>query len=67
MIILHTSEGFTREGTEQEKGSGIGLIICKDFIEKNGGNLFIETDEGTTISFEIPGRKDVGVMKTDLH
>jgi signal transduction histidine kinase len=44
------------EGTDNEKGTGIGLSICKDFIGKHNGRLMIESKEGkgTTFSFTIP-------------
>lgn len=47
---LHTS------GTEGEKSTGLGLIIAKDFIEKNRGTLTIESqkDKGTIVSFTLP-------------
>ena len=43
-------------GTDNEKGTGIGLSICKDFISRHGGKLMIKskTGKGTTISFTIP-------------
>ena len=43
-------------GTSGEKGSGLGLQLVKDFIEKNGGKFHLETVEqkGSTISFTIP-------------
>ncbi len=52
--ILKRGVSLTREGTEKEKGSGIGLLMCKDFIEKNGGNLNIKTGRGTNVSFTVP-------------
>ncbi|KHD36700.1 ATPase [Clostridium acetobutylicum] len=44
------------DGTSGEKGSGLGLILCKEFIEKNNGKLSIESklNEGTTVCFSIP-------------
>ncbi|MEQ9229518.1 MAG: sensor histidine kinase [Cyclobacteriaceae bacterium] len=59
--ILERGEGFTRVGTEQEKGSGIGLLMCKDFVEKNGGELKIHTVDGTRVSFSVPNVNMVGV------
>ena len=46
-----------RKGTEGEYSSGLGLIICKDFIEKHGGNLMIvsKEGEGSRICFTLPG------------
>ncbi len=43
-------------GKATESGTGLGLILCKDFIEKNGGRLRIESiiNEGSTFSFTIP-------------
>ncbi|HXA02880.1 MAG TPA: CHASE3 domain-containing protein [Cytophagaceae bacterium] len=44
------------KGTDNERGSGLGLILCKDFIEINGGNINAESEEGkgTEIFFTIP-------------
>ncbi|MCY1720685.1 tetratricopeptide repeat protein [Prolixibacteraceae bacterium Z1-6] len=43
-------------GTENEKSTGLGLILVKEFVEKNNGTLSIEseTEKGTTVSFTIP-------------
>jgi len=47
---------YTTEGTENEKGSGLGLIICKEIIEKHKGILKVKSkiNEGTTFSFTLP-------------
>ncbi|MEL7145196.1 MAG: sensor histidine kinase [Bacteroidota bacterium] len=57
--VLTKGESFTRSGTEQEKGSGIGLLMCKDFIEKNGGELRITVEHGTTVSFTVRHAKEL--------
>jgi len=45
-----------RRGTEDEPSTGLGLIICKEFIEKHGGNLWVESAEGkgSTFFFTLP-------------
>ncbi len=45
----------TTIGTGQEKGTGLGLILCKEFVEKHGGQIWVESKvgEGTTFKFTI--------------
>ncbi len=47
------------QGTNQESGTGLGLIMCKEMVEKNGGEIWIESElgKGTTVKFTVPPGK----------
>ncbi len=47
---------FSTYGTEKEKGTGLGLILCKELVEKNGGTIRVESkkDSGSTFFFTLP-------------
>jgi two-component system, sensor histidine kinase and response regulator len=47
---------YTTNGTNDERGTGLGLMLCKEFLEKNDGHLIIESEPGTgsTFSFTLP-------------
>ncbi|MDR1666330.1 MAG: HAMP domain-containing histidine kinase [Bacteroidales bacterium] len=53
---LFASVNFTTPGTDKEKGTGLGLLLCKDFVEHNRGRLWVESEEGegATFYFSIP-------------
>ena len=46
-------------GQSKEKGTGLGLILCKEFIQINGGEVWVESifGEGSTFKFSLPVSK----------
>ena len=54
--LFRIDENHTTMGTANEQGSGLGLILCKEFIEKNNGKIWAESTigEGSTFSFSLP-------------
>jgi signal transduction histidine kinase len=56
---IRNNDYFTTRGTANEPGTGLGLILCKEFLEKNNGQLHIESvpGQGSTFSFTLPRAK----------
>ena len=54
--LFKFSTTTSTQGTSGEKGSGLGLLMCADFIEKHHGKLGVTSEEGkgSTFSFSIP-------------
>jgi two-component system, sensor histidine kinase len=54
--LFQINEHTSRKGTEGEPSSGLGLIICKDFVDKNKGTIWAESKEGegSTFYFTLP-------------
>ena len=54
--MLFRVQTFTTRGTANERGTGLGLYITKNFIESNGGKIWVESEEGlgSTFKFTVP-------------
>jgi len=57
--IFNTGDHYSTNGTNDEKGSGLGLLLCKEFIEIHNGKIWAENNKnaGTTFYFTIPVTK----------
>ncbi len=57
--LFRIDESYSVPGTLNEKGTGLGLLICKEFIEKHGGHIWVESElgKGSTFCFTFPRNK----------
>ncbi len=56
--LFRIDESYSTPGTRNEKGTGLGLILCKEFIEKHGGKIWVESEvmKGSTFYFTLPSK-----------
>ena len=57
--LFKLDQDVSRRGTEKEPSTGLGLILCKEFIEKNAGNILVKSEEnkGSTFYFTLPSQR----------
>jgi two-component system, sensor histidine kinase and response regulator len=61
--LFRIDRNMTTPGTGGEGGTGLGLILCKEFVERHGGRISADSTvgEGTTIRFTLPANPDIPV------
>jgi len=54
--LFRIDEQVVQNGTENETGTGLGLILCKEFVEQHKGEIFVKSkvDQGSTFTFTLP-------------
>lgn len=54
--IFRIDGNYKAKGTANESGTGLGLILCREFVERNGGTIWVDSQEGkgSTFSFSLP-------------
>ena len=56
-LLFEKTSGYSTRGTANEKGTGLGLILCKEFVEKNGGRIWLKSELGKGSTFYFTLRK----------
>jgi signal transduction histidine kinase len=59
-FLFTKTSSYSTRGTANEKGTGLGLILCKEFVEKNGGRIWLESEvgKGSVFHFTLPKYKN---------
>lgn len=65
--LFRSDISYSTFGTHKEKGTGLGLMLCKEFVEKNGGRIGVESEEGKGSRFYLllPSQDNQSTIKSD--
>jgi len=55
-VLFGLNKAISTNGTSDEKGTGLGLVLCKEFVEKQGGKIWVESkvNFGSIFKFTLP-------------
>jgi signal transduction histidine kinase len=58
--LFRVDNAFTTRGTENEKGTGLGLVLCKEFVERHGGYISVKSksDKGSKFKVTLPSNSN---------
>ena len=67
--LFKIDEQVISDGTENEKGTGLGLILCKEFIDKNNGNIWVksEVNKGSDFYFSLPDAGIFNISREEIN
>lgn len=67
--LFRIEVNYSTPGTHNEKGSGLGLILCKELIEQNGGSIRVNSKKsvGTTFTFSLPQASNITKNLETIH